>query len=1187
MNKSAIKNFATWARKELMKQVSQKAFEYGITKTSIPENDVDSIQGRLLTSQEKKELKQLIDQINKYGYDHVIEEVAYTWFNRFIALRFMEVNNYLPQRIRVFTNENNEFKPELLNEAIHVELEGLDQTKVFNMIEQNDRDSLYKYLLLCLCNDMKQYLPDMFTSIEDYKALLMPDNLLREDSVLGKLIEDIEEEDWKDQVQIIGWIYQYYNTELKAEVMKKKNYSKDDIPPATQLFTPEWIVQYMVENSLGRLYIDKKKNMGIFGDGRDSKEMTIQEINQNRIANEKIISELMGWKYFLPVAEQEEDVIQELKRIEWDHEQISLEDLKVIDPCMGSSSILLHTFDVLMDIYRDMGYSNRDAARSILENNLYGLEIDERAYQLAFFSLMMKAREYDRRILSKNVKLNVLELREPSKELIKEYESYLGEYVDLAKDLIETFKNAKEFGSFLVMNHSESELLQFKDYLDILKREDPSKEISFDYYKGELIELLQPLVRQALLLAKKYDVVITNPPYMSPTLNQKKYLQKNYPDSKSDLFAVFIERCQSLTKKDSYQAMITMHSWMFLSSYEKLRTKLLKTNTIVNMAHLGTRAFEDIGGEVVQTTAFVFLNRYVKDYKSTFKRLVDYNSQDEKERQFLLDNNSYFQSANNFSKISGRPIAYQLSQNVYSIFSENSFLSDFGYARQGLGTSDNNCFLRLWTEIEIQNIGFNIHNVEETILIKKKWYPYIKGGTYRRWYPNKEYVVNYQENGRDIKNAVMSKYTYLKSPDFVVKNTSTYFHEGITWSDVASGNFSGRWVEDGYIYADAGPMFFSKKDKFIILGFMNSGVFQLFGNLICQGLHYSTGQIPTIPYLDFDTSKKNEIEKKVKENIWASKSDWDSFETSWDFTVHPLVKNEVSTVSETYSLWAAECLERFDTLKASEEELNQIFIDIYGLQDELDSYVEDKDVTVRKADLTRDIKSLISYAVGCMFGRYSLDVEGLAFAGGDFDASKYSSFTPDADDILPICDEEYFEGDIVTRFIEFVRVVYGSDTLETNLEFVASALGGKGTPREVLRNYFLNDFYKDHCKIYQKRPIYWLFDSGKKNGFKSLVYIHRYAPDLIARMRTGYVHPQQARYRTQVELLENQIEEASSTSERVRLNKQLKKVSEQAAELAKYEEIVHHWADRMEPMDLDDGVKVNYEKFKDLLAKLK
>lgn len=600
MNKSAIKNFATWARKELMKQVSQKAFEYGITKTSIPENDVDSIQGRLLTSQEKKELKQLIDQINKYGYDHVIEEVAYTWFNRFIALRFMEVNNYLPQRIRVFTNENNEFKPELLNEAIHVELEGLDQTKVFNMIEQNDRDSLYKYLLLCLCNDMKQYLPDMFTSIEDYKALLMPDNLLREDSVLGKLIEDIEEEDWKDQVQIIGWIYQYYNTELKAEVMKKKNYSKDDIPPATQLFTPEWIVQYMVENSLGRLYIDKKKNMGIFGDGRDSKEMTIQEINQNRIANEKIISELMGWKYFLPVAEQEEDVIQELKRIEWDHEQISLEDLKVIDPCMGSSSILLHTFDVLMDIYRDMGYSNRDAAWSILENNLYGLEIDERAYQLAFFSLMMKAREYDRRILSKNVKLNVLELREPSKELIKEYESYLGEYVDLAKDLIETFKNAKEFGSFLVMNHSESELLQFKDYLDILKREDPSKEISFDYYKGELIELLQPLVRQALLLAKKYDVVITNPPYMSPTLNQKKYLQKNYPDSKSDLFAVFIERCQSLTKKDSYQAMITMHSWMFLSSYEKLRTKLLKTNTIVNMAHLGTRAFEDIGGEVVQ-----------------------------------------------------------------------------------------------------------------------------------------------------------------------------------------------------------------------------------------------------------------------------------------------------------------------------------------------------------------------------------------------------------------------------------------------------------------------------------------------------------------------------------------------------------------------------------------------------------
>ena len=516
---------------------------------------------------------------------------------------------------------------------------------------------------------------------------------------------------------------------------------------------------------------------------------------------------------------------------------------------------------------------------------------------------------------------------------------------------------------------------------------------------------------------------------------------------------------------------------------------------------------------------------------------------------------------------------------------------DFGAARQGLGTSDNVRFLRLWFEVNIDDIKFNCRNVEETIVNGQKWYPYIKGGSFRRWYPNKDYIVNYQKDGKEIKNAVMSKYPYLKNPDFVVKNTSTYFKEGITWSDVATGKFSSRWVSNGYIYADAGPMFFADINPLFILGYTNTCVFQMFADLICQGLHYSTGQIPKIPFINDDSTKKT-VENIVKNNICDTRLDWDSFETSWNFKVHPLVKNHVSTISEAYNLWSKECEDRFNTLKSNEEELNKIFIDIYGLQDELDSYVDDKDVTVRKADLVRDIKSFISYAVGCMFGRYSLDVEGLAYAGGEWDSSKYSKFIPDTDDIIPICDEEYFEDDIVTRFVEFVRVVYGTDTLEDNLSFIANVLGGKGASRDVLRNYFLNDFFKDHCNTYQvtgsgKRPIYWLFDSGKKNGFKALVYIHRYTPDLIARMRTGYIHSQQARYRTQVELLQSQIDDASSTSERVKLSKQLKKINEQLLELNKYEEVVHHWADKMEPMDLDDGVKANYAKFQELLAKIK
>lgn len=793
MNKNAIKNYAVWARTELMKQVAQKAYEYDVTESSLPGYNTDTVNGRLLSNDEKKQLNELIIEVKKNGYKHVIEEVAYTWFNRFIALRYMEVNNYLPQRIRVFTNDNNEFKPDLLTDAIHVELEGLDKQKVFDYIEENKQEELYKYLLLTLCNDMNQYLPDMFTSIKDYKTLLFPDNLLKEDSVLAKLITDIDEDSWTNQVQIIGWLYQYYNSELKDIVMKKKNYTKDDIPAATQLFTPDWIVRYMTENSLGRLWLDGHPDF-------DHSE----------------------WKYYFEEAKQESGVIEQLNKIKEEHAKLRPEEIKVIDPCMGSGHILVYAFDVLMDIYRDAGYSDRDAAKSILENNLYGLEIDERAYHLAYFALMMKARSYNRRILNKETKFNLVEIREPRNTLKPEFEQYLDNYTDLAHYLVNVFQDAKEFGSILNLDCTVEQLDNLKNHLDELKEESINEDLVAQSEISELNDLLKPLIKQAKLLVQKYDVVITNPPYMPPSPRQKSYVQKNYPDSKSDLFAVFIEKCHLLTKKNAYQAMITMHSWMFLSSFEKLRNKLLINNTIINMAHLGARAFEDIGGEVVQTTAFVFDNANIKNYQSNFKRLVAYSSQDAKEEEYLKDDNLYTSSAANFSKIPGSPIAYWASSKLLSAFQDGRPLSAVCRPTQGLATADNGRFLRLWYEVCNQNISFDCISTEDSLARATRWFPYNKGGDFRKWYGNNDYVVNWENDGYEIKHNFDDNGKLRSRP----QNTQFYFKNGITWTLLSSSNFGVRISESHSIFDVNGMSAFSDSESMnrYILGYLASKV---------------------------------------------------------------------------------------------------------------------------------------------------------------------------------------------------------------------------------------------------------------------------------------------------------------------------------------------------------------------------
>ena len=1166
MDKNAIKKFAVWARTELIARVSLKGVEYGITEENIEDANADSVGGKVLTADEKKQRQALITEIIDKGYKQVMEEVAYTWFNRFSALRFMEVNGYLPSHVRVFTDEENNFKPQIITEAIHLDLDGLDMEKVYELKDAEKTEELYKYLLIVQCNALNKILPGMFQKIADYTELLLPDNLLREGSVIQQMIELIPEDDWKDAVQIIGWLYQYYNSEKKDDVFAalKKNVkiTKENIPAATQLFTPDWIVRYMVENSLGRLYISNQLSVG---SGQNSEQWSV-ESEQRRIEREKELAEQMGWKYYLPEAEQTKEVRAELNKLTTNNWELST--LKVIDPCSGSGHILAYMFDVLMKIYESYGYTTREAVASIVENNLYGLDIDDRAAQLAYFAVMMKARQYDRRFFSRGIQPHVYAIVESNHVDSFALEYFCNGDAKLKKamdTIISELHDAKEYGSILTATPQDWSAL-YARFAEIEEDIHISREAA-------LRELL-PLVQTAQALAQKYETVVTNPPYMGSSGMSAKlsnYVKKNYPDSKSDLFAVFIEKCGQMPKKNGYQAMITQHAWMFLSSFEKLRAKILRTD-IVNMAHLGARAFEEIGGEVVQTTSFVVRKSHIADYKGEYCRLIEPTTQQGKEDMFLAGENRYSSDQTNFSKIPGSPVAYWASTKMLEAFQTGNKFA--GETKKGVLTGDNNTYLRLWHEVDIGKIGFELYSHAEMIDSSMKWFPVTSGGEKRRWYGNFDTIVNLENDGADIKANVKN---------YRLRDSQYYMLEAITWTEISSSIFTCRYVPKGILFGNGGPVsFFFNKKLMYHLALLNSKVAMEILGYLAPTINYGPEQINRIPIV---YSNEDEVNQLTKWNILLSQTDWDSFETSWDFQHHPLLR-KVPTIAEAFDQLQAECDDRFNQLKANEEELNRIFIDIYGLQDELTPEVEDKDVTVRKADLGRDIRSFISYAVGCMFGRYSLDVDGLAYAGGEWDASKYASFAADKDNIIPICDDEYFEDDIVGLFVKFVKTVYGAGTLDENLKFIADALGGKGQPKDVIRNYFLNDFYTDHCKIYQKRPIYWLFNSGKKNGFKALIYMHRYQPDTIARIRTDYVHEQQARYRTAIADLEQRIANAS-TGERVKLNKKLTTLQAQDTEIRAYEEKIHHLADQMISIDLDDGVKKNYAIFQDVLAKIK
>lgn len=1153
MNKNAIKKFATDARRELISRVGQRALKYGISDKEIGNPKDDSVNGHLLSSTEKKQRAALIEQIKEKGYEQVMEEVAYTWFNRFSALRFMEVNGYLPTRVRVFTDENNAFKPQILTEAIHMELDGLDMEKVYAYKEANDNDELYKYLLITQCNALNSVLPGMFQKIADYTELLFPDNLLREGSVVQQMIELIPQEDWdiknadsdgesQGQVQIIGWLYQYYISEKHDEVVDPlhgKVVQKEEIPAATQLFTTDWVVKYIIDNSLGRYWVER---------------------NPESALREQL-------KYFVAPKSGGINVV---------NENVSPEDITFFDPCMGSAHFGLYAFEVFMRIYIEYGYSERDAASLIMQKNIFGVDIDDRAAQLAYFALMMKACQYDRRFLKRGIKPHIYAI--PESNIIDDFTiDYFSNGNQVIKDnlikLIEDFKDAKEYGSTLQLSDIDFSLL--------LARMD---EIEEDVNIGRelTVTTIKPILEVACLLKERYTIVATNPPYLNKyDATLKKYISDNYKDYAGDLFSVFMYRNFGYCQEGGYSGFMTPFLWMFIKTYEKLRLYIINNKSIATLVQMEYSAYEEA---TVPICAVVFKNK--KDHSNgLYLKLSEFTGgmdvQKKKVLEGIRDSEcTYFYSTSVelFKKIPGTPIAFWGTQAMADAFESSALLNEVANPRQGLITGDVNRFVRKWYECSETNL--NLHAAPDENAREGKWFPYCNGGGYRKWYGNNDDVVNWLLDGLEVKGFVDDKGRQRSRP----QNQQYYFHEGGTWSAISSSLFSIRYFPEGHLFSNAGmALYASHEDLLYIIGFLNSNLCQAYLGLFNEGLNYNQGDIAKLPIMK--SERKKEIVSVVEKLVEYAKNDWDSIETSWDFERHPLIDG-ADSIENAYLQWEKECAIKLEESIRYEEMLNRLFLEIYNLTGEISPVVEERRVALKRADRETDIKSFISYAVGCMFGRYSLDVDGLAYAGGEWDDSKYSSFAADKDNIIPISDDEYFEDDIVGRFVKFVEVVYGKDTLQENLKFIADALGGKGQPKDVIRNYFMNGFYADHCKTYQKRPIYWMFDSGKKNGFKCLIYMHRYQPDTIARIRTDYVHEQQARYRTAIADLETRIANAS-TSERVKLNKQLKTLNDQATEIHEYEEKIHHLADQMISIDLDDGVKKNYEIFKDVLAKIK
>ena len=1159
MNKTDIKNFAIWARNKLIADIQYRAGLMGITadgiKDPLPQStgtmefyDIGTSEPYAITGEAIPQRKKLVEIIRKKendssyatAYKYILEEVAYTWFNRLIAIRFMEVNDYLPSRIRVLSSESGKIEPDLVTTPFDAELTftPAEEETVLRLKTENKLDELFRLLFIKQCNALNEILPALFEKTSDYTELLLNLSVVDQEGVVYHLIHDIDEDDFNiekgGQVEIIGWLYQYYITEPHNEIVNiyKGTVKREDIPAATQLFTTDWVVRYMVDNSLGKYWIER---------------------NPQSSLREKLA-------FFVAPKNGE---------IRFIDEKVEPQELTFFDPCMGSGHILVYAFDMLMEIYTECGYNTRDAASEIVRSNLFGLDIDPRAYQLAYFAIMMKARQYDRRFLTRGIEPQVYC---PKKD----------------EDLI-------EFGSLVKVDELGE------------KPQEPTELTLFNMdYEATLNDW-----NFRRLLARDYVAVCTNPPYLNKyNAKLKGFVNDKYKDYSGDLFSVFIYRNLQLCKPNGYCGFMSPFVWMFIKTYEKLREFIIRSRSITTLIQMEYSAFEEA---TVPICSFVLQNKK-SDEAGLYFRLSDFKGGMEVQRQKVLEaidnpDCGYFYEAqqSNFSKIPGSPVAYWVSASLLHVFETGASLGSIARPRIGQNTDDNNRFLRFWQEVDAGSITYGLSHNELTTK-KYKWLPYNKGGEYRRWFGNQEYLVNWDDDGREIKDYAVIR-NHGKHWSRYIQNIENMCKPGITWSFVTSGSFSVRYLPQGFICDVAGSAIFPNIDIiFVLLALCNTKIAAAVLQMLNPTINMQAGNVAGIPVKTeiFDNQKISQVSEQC---IALSKTDWDSYENSWDFQRHPLVrlklagayawgdKPPVMRLASAYNAWKLECEGRFEKLKANEEELNRIFIEIYGLQDELTPEVADKDVTVHRVFDAKDdvpesmqgsnyvrtkrdeIVSLLSYAVGCMFGRYSLDVDGLAYAGGDWDADKYKNFLPDRDGILPITDEEYLEDDIVSRLCDWLKAVYGADTLEDNLDFIAEALGGKGnSSREIIRSYFLKDFFKDHCKTYQKRPIYWLFDSGKQNGFKALIYLHRYTPDTIGNLRVDYLHKMQRVYESEINRMQDMIDHSTNAREVAASTKRKEKLQKQLKECRDYDEMIAHLALSRIELDLDDGVKVNYEK---------
>ncbi|WEE36722.1 BREX-1 system adenine-specific DNA-methyltransferase PglX [Lactiplantibacillus paraplantarum] len=1187
MDKTAIKNFAIESRQKLIAAIKLQMKVLGITENQISDkletstteieyyvDDRNPITGSNIVKRQKlvAELHER-EQATDYGtaYNELVEEVAYTWFNRLIAIRFMEVNGYLPSRIRVLSSSSGRNEPDIMLRSKDDLVPYLgafsneEQAIMAHAVETEatgDMDVKYRMLFIKQANALNANLPHLFEKTNDYAELLFTPNYHA--GVIQHLINDIDEADFDvtrgGQVEIIGWLYQYYNTEPKEVAIsqpKSHKFRNNEIASATQIFTPDWIVKYMVQNSLGKLWIR-------------------HIVAKNGSLSEKQLAEQFQWQYYMEDGPQSKEAIVEITSTENSLEDLNIQDIKFIDPAMGSGHILVYAFDVLMDIYVSEGFSKREATELIITNNLSGLDIDMRAFQLSYFSVMMKARQYNRRILSANHSINVFSIPDTSDLAIESFnvlfEQLTEKTVAILKALLAIFVHGSEFGSLLKVEQYNFEI--------ILSELDGLNEHQLSFELIPLIEKAKEIVKAAKLLAQPYHVVITNPPYMgssrmSPAL--AKFAKEVYPNSKSDLFSMFMERWGSATLSGGYSCMVTMQSWMFLSSFEKMRKNILTKYTISNLMHMEN----NVMGIAFGTAVTILRNTLLPDFSGTYHQIKTTDVTKGIPAVVPIAGNRFNRTNQaNFKKIPGSPVAYWASKNLSDIYAKNAQVNSIADVKKGSFTGDNGRFLRLWPEVGLDSVGIDMRSTEQSVSSHKKWFPYNKGGAYRKWYGNRNYLINWFNDAQELR----------AFPKFGLRNPKYLFKEGITWSSLSSGAPSFRFSENGFVFDSKGPMLFSKSELYL-LGLLNSKVTNYILNILSPTLDYNPSAVKELPFIMDKTSIKN-INTLVDFSIKISKSDYDAYEWSWNFKFHPLLSHiaddkqtEVGgRLENAFAIWKTEAQERFDQLKANEEELNRIFIDLYGLNDELTPEVEDKDVSVRRADEERDIKSLLSYFIGLVFGRYSLDTPGLAYAGGEWNTDKYQKFVPNKDNLLLLNDDRYFDDDrdIMNRFRTFLAVTFGEEHVQANMDYIAHVIGKKADNSEqAIRKYFVDDFFKDHKKGYQKRPIYWEFNSGKQNGLKALMYLHRYDEGELAMMRTDYMYPLQSRYEERIEKLQQWVQDESVTKTKKQLEKKLKHVTQQLKELKQYDPIVRHVADQRINLDLDDGVLVNYEKLQD------